>query len=230
MAPWKHGESVHVATTPRPPTVSDTPTGPALDFARDQLAADTTPGDKFLLLVTDGQPDYCDNPTPKCAVDGVVRRLQELRTAGVRTLVFGFEGISSDNQDEIAGLTWALQSFANAGAGEPVGVQAGMTREQYGVELTPGAVVFWDECSGYDPWKTEHEAAAHGEVLPETWRMGAAVEIKLGRWMRGRKQISGELSPWRDEMLNAIAQWAYNQREKKQGSLSFDAAQRTLLA
>jgi hypothetical protein len=35
-----------------PPLMSETPTGPALDFARDQLAADTTPGDKFVLLVT----------------------------------------------------------------------------------------------------------------------------------------------------------------------------------
>ncbi|HVJ16214.1 MAG TPA: vWA domain-containing protein [Polyangiaceae bacterium] len=162
-------EAINALYAPlEPPTVSDTPTGPALDFARDQLAADTTPGDKFLLLVTDGQPDYCDNPTAKCAVDGVVRRIQELQSGGIRTLVFGFEGISSDNQAEIASLTWALQSFANAGAGEPVGVQAGMTREQYGVELTPGAVVFWDECSGYAPWKTEHEAAA----LPEFYPLG----------------------------------------------------------
>jgi hypothetical protein len=151
-----------------PPAVSDTPTGPALDFARDQLMADTIPGDKFVLLVTDGQPDYCDNPAARCPIDGVVRRIQQLQAAGVRTLVFGFEGVNTDNTAEVAGLTWALQSFANAGAGELVGVQDGMTRVQEGTDLTPGAVVFWDECSGYAPWSSEHTAAA----LPQWHPLG----------------------------------------------------------
>jgi hypothetical protein len=83
-------------------------------------------------------------------------------------MVFGFEGINNNNATEVAGLTWALESFANAGAGEAVGVQAGMTREQYGVALTPGAVVFWDECSGYAPWIAEHDAAA----LPQWYPLG----------------------------------------------------------
>lgn len=153
-----------------PPDSSDTPTGPALDFVREQLLADTVPGDKFVLLVTDGQPDFCDDPDATCPTDAVVRKIQELRELGIPTMVFGFEGIDNSNPQEVASLTWALESFANAGAGQPVGVQPGMTRVQMpqAEDLTPGAVEFWDKCSSYPPWKQLHEAAG----LPEWHPLG----------------------------------------------------------
>jgi hypothetical protein len=67
-----------------------------------------------VLLVTDGEPDFCDDGDPVCPVDATVAQLQAMHTAGVGTLVFGVDSTLST----ISGAT--LQAFANAGAGEPV--------------------------------------------------------------------------------------------------------------
>ena len=47
-----------------------------------ELAADTVPGDKFVLFVTDGQPDYCDDANALCAPDSVIAGLQKLKAEG----------------------------------------------------------------------------------------------------------------------------------------------------
>ena len=77
------------------------------------LMADTTPGDKYILFLTDGQEDYCDDALRSVASDSTVGALQTAFAANIRTIVFGLQ-------------THAVQSaggrpggFANAGAGEP---------------------------------------------------------------------------------------------------------------
>jgi hypothetical protein len=103
----------------------ETPTVLALNLAAQQLWNVQSDGDRYILFVTDGEPDYCDDPFNRCAVDSVVARLQQL-SAGkdvdaqgaprppIRTLVFSITapGTSIPNG--------TLQAFANAGAGQPV--------------------------------------------------------------------------------------------------------------
>lgn len=102
----------------------ETPTTLALERIAAQLRADAEAvGDKYILFVTDGEPDYCDNGNRLCPPDSVVGLLQRLSSgvdatgapvAPIRTLVFG---VSSPNATIGADV---LQAFANAGAGLPV--------------------------------------------------------------------------------------------------------------
>jgi hypothetical protein len=125
----------------------ETPTMQALGLAYDTLTAATEPeGEKYILFVTDGEPDYCGNGNPLCPVDAVVYRLQQLKAQGVGTFVLGLKSTLTT----ISGAT--LQAFANAGAGEPV--------------LPPGgdAQKIYNECfyggdSNAEGWKADWTAA-----------------------------------------------------------------------
>src|SRR5690606_35675187 len=76
-----------------------TPTALAIEEIAQQLRADTaTIGDKYILFVTDGEPDYCDDGNQLCPPDSVVGLLQRLASGvdatgapatPIRTLVFG---------------------------------------------------------------------------------------------------------------------------------------------
>jgi hypothetical protein len=81
-----------------------------------KLLADDTmaPGEKFILFVTDGQPDFCDDGNELCPPDSVVGELQTLATGGIHTLVFGISSPLTTISDAV------LQGFANAGASQPV--------------------------------------------------------------------------------------------------------------
>jgi hypothetical protein len=91
----------------------ETPTRRALDAIGAELMADTSPGEKYILFVTDGEPDYCGDGNPACPPDPVAGQLQTLFQGGIRTIVFGLQS----NLNTLPPNT--LQAFANAGAGEP---------------------------------------------------------------------------------------------------------------
>jgi carboxymethylenebutenolidase len=78
------------------------------------LRADTAPGEKFILFVTDGEPAYCDDGNALCPPDSVVGQLQTLQTGGIKTLVMGISSPLTTISDAV------LQGFANAGARQPV--------------------------------------------------------------------------------------------------------------
>jgi len=97
------------------PMKGETPSRQALDAVGRYLAADNAPGDKYILFVTDGEPDYCDDGNATCPPDSVVGGLQTLYSAGkVTTLVFGINSPLTTISGPV------LQAFANAGAGQPV--------------------------------------------------------------------------------------------------------------
>ncbi len=97
-----------------PPLKGEAPTSQVLGSLKALLAADTSPGKKYVLLVTDGEPDFCGDGNPVCAVDASVGALQALYAAGVGTMIFGVDSKLST----ISAAT--LQAFADAGAGKPV--------------------------------------------------------------------------------------------------------------
>ena len=77
------------------------------------LTADTDPGNKYILLITNGMPDYCDDSNVLCPPDSVVWKLQTAQAAGIKTIVFGIQSTLFSLAPGV------LQAYANAGAGEP---------------------------------------------------------------------------------------------------------------
>jgi hypothetical protein len=136
---------------PTNPQNKETPTVLALEAAAAQLRSDPAEGDKYILFVTDGEPDYCGDGNNLCPPDSVVGLLQKLASgiapdgtavAPIQTLVFG---ISSEAADI---LPTVLQGFANAGVGQPV---APMPRE--GQNYDPNSL--WDQCNGVPGWAAD---------------------------------------------------------------------------
>jgi hypothetical protein len=119
------------------PRKGETPTRNALASVGALLAADQAPGEKFILFVTDGQPDYCDDGNELCPPDSVVGQLQTLSKAGVKTLVFGISSPLTTISDVV------LAGFANAGAGQPV------------APLVTDLNAIFDQCAGVPGWSAD---------------------------------------------------------------------------
>jgi subtilisin family serine protease len=91
---------------------TDTPTAEALTIAANSLSGH--PGEKYVIVVTDGIPDTCASNDGICVADAV-DAAQDAYSAGVTTILVtigndAFDGTPSDFK----------QSFANAGSGAPV--------------------------------------------------------------------------------------------------------------
>jgi hypothetical protein len=128
------------------PAKGETPTMRILSQVKDILARDPTDGEKQILFVTDGEPDYCADGNALCPVDSVIAQLQQLSKAGFKTFVFGLKSAQSDISES------TLQGFANAGAGLAVAVPTQSVNDIY------------DQCfNGGDPnavgWKQEFLSA-----------------------------------------------------------------------
>src|SRR5262249_24932837 len=78
---------------------------------------------KYILLVTDGNPDRCGEPDPQCGQDDAITAVQAAFAAGISTYVVGIGDITAATNDPGC---WGrcgplhLQDLANAGAGLPV--------------------------------------------------------------------------------------------------------------
>jgi hypothetical protein len=130
-----------------PNVKADTPTVLALQSAQTLVQSDPGNGGKYILLVTDGDPDYCDDINPVCAVDSVVHELQTLSAAGVTTFVLGIKTPTSSISDA------ALLAFANAGVGQPV------LAPLLGTANRSAPLMVWDQCNGQAKWAAELSAA-----------------------------------------------------------------------
>jgi len=146
----------------------NTPTAAALQRAADTLWGDGIEGDKYILFVTDGEPDYCDDGNALCPPDSVVGKLQKLalgldsdgtQRASIHTLVFGVNSPLTTISPEV------LQAFANAGAGLPVAPVRPNPNQAY----DPNAI--YDQCNGVQGWKADFTAtgkpAARGQTVAD---------------------------------------------------------------
>jgi hypothetical protein len=150
----------------QPVNSKDTPTVLALSQIAAQLEADTsTIGDKYILFVTDGEPDYCNDGNPICPPDSVVGLLQRLSSSvdasgaarqPIQTLVFGVSSPTATIRQEV------LQSFANAGAGLPVMALAPNANQ------APDPNAIFDQCAGEPGWRTDFTATGKTAVRGET--------------------------------------------------------------
>ncbi|MEI9950103.1 MAG: vWA domain-containing protein [Pseudomonadota bacterium] len=103
--------------------VGDTPTGAAITAVAKTLLAfkPDPPGPKFILLVTDGDPDTCTTTNPQCGQDDSIKAVQDAYTAGIGTFVIGIGDIvNSTNGQGMREGKLHLQDVANAGTGQPV--------------------------------------------------------------------------------------------------------------
>jgi hypothetical protein len=119
----------------------DTPTGPAIEAVTDQLMAAEFDGPKYILLVTDGDPDTCAKPDPQCGQDESIAAVQRAYASGIGTFVVGIGDILSTAASGcFSGRcgTDHLQDLANAGQGLPV-LHPG---EQYGYDCLQGPTSF----------------------------------------------------------------------------------------
>jgi hypothetical protein len=132
------------------PTKGESPGMRGLERAGELLAADTTEGDKYVLFVTDGEQDYCNDGDFACPTDSVVYHLQQLAAKGFKTFIFGLPMTSSDTQQQ-ARYPAVLQAFADAGMG--LGVAP---------VLPPGGTaplnIFYN-CQAVPEWQAETVAA-----------------------------------------------------------------------
>jgi hypothetical protein len=127
----------------------DTPTMLALKAVADRLWSDPVVGSKYVLFVTDGEPDYCDDGNPLCPPDSVVGRLQRMALGldddggtnePIQTLVFGIDSPLSTISPEV------LAAFANAGVGEPVAA------------LGAANTSIYEQCNGVPGWSADFAA------------------------------------------------------------------------
>ena len=118
----------------------------AITAATKALTAITAPGDKYIIFITDGQEDFCDDALEICASDSTVGALQAAYAANIRTVVFGLKTMQFNLP---AGV---LEAFANAGAGESTvpGLAAGLD-----------TTAIFDQCQGVAPWKADLTASGH---------------------------------------------------------------------
>lgn len=104
----------------------ETPTGAAIKKAAEKLAAYQAdpPGPKYIVLVTDGNPNTCGALDPQCGSDESIKAVQDAKAMGIGTFAVGIGDIISNNSG--CQPEWGrcgvlhLQDIANAGQGLPV--------------------------------------------------------------------------------------------------------------
>ncbi|MCH2107931.1 MAG: VWA domain-containing protein [Polyangiaceae bacterium] len=148
-------------TPTQPTTGADTPTSFALMEAADILEADPSPGERYIVLVTDGNPDFCDDVPAKCGQDATIGAMQQLAARGIKTIFFGLE---AQKQQPLEAAV--ASRFANAGDGQPV--------------AWPDADIQWqnsnikNECQGSSSWSAA--AAANPDASAEVDTAGTYSE------------------------------------------------------
>lgn len=104
----------------------ETPTGAAIRKVAEKLAAYQAepPGPKYIVLVTDGNPNTCAALDPQCGSDESIKAVQDAHAMGIGTFAVGIGDIITNNSgcEPVWGRCGVLhlQDIANAGQGLPV--------------------------------------------------------------------------------------------------------------
>jgi hypothetical protein len=122
----------------KPAFKGETPTSLALTEVTKTLQKEPADSPKFILLVTDGEPDFCDDPNVTCSRDAVVAAAQAAFASGIGTFIFSVGG-------EVAKAH--LGDVANAGTGQPV-----MDRDMAVHYQCPNSQATYSATSGNAPY------------------------------------------------------------------------------
>jgi len=91
-------------------------------------------GGNYVLFVTDGEPDFCNDGNTVCPVDAVVAEIKQLNGMAITTYVIGLS--SNSNASTCPDV---LQAYANAGVNQPIANPCGTHNSS-------------QECSGDTNW------------------------------------------------------------------------------
>jgi len=189
----------------------ETPTGAAIKKATEKLAAFTAdpPGPKYIVLVTDGNPNTCHALDPQCGSDESIKAVQDAKALGIGTFAVGIGDIVSTNSG--CETAWGrcgalhLQDLANAGQGLPVAAPPDQLKYQActptqmlaatyaGAAETPGAAKFYTAANA-----AELETAIKGllnSVVSCTYDMNATV---VGNAALGTVVVNGVPATYND--------------------------------
>lgn len=188
----------------------ETPTGHAISRVAAELHAyeASPPGPKYILLVTDGDPNTCQVVDPQCGQDLSIRAVQDAHALGIKTLVVGIGSIIAGNPGCEA--RWGrcgplhLQDLANAGNGlgvaePPMEFIYQSCADRYGRVLqgayspTPGMEPFYTATTA-DQLKSSLSGLLTG-VLSCTVEMNAIVN---GDPALGKVTVGGQEVPFQD--------------------------------
>jgi len=116
-------------------------------------------GGNYVLFVTDGEPDFCDDGNTTCPVDAVVKEIKDLNAMSITTYVIGLS--SNFNTGTCPGV---LQAYANAGVNQPI------------ANPCPGHNIY-DECNGNMSWKALAGGRATGQALVDYTTTGGTAQV-----------------------------------------------------
>jgi len=169
----------------RPTDKTETPTAAALTQAAAQLAGQS--GARYVLLVTDGEPDFCDDGNVGCARDAVVAAAQAAHAQGIGTFI-----VSVGGQVDRA----HLGDVANAGSGQPVQERTDCSSRSARYAATGGSARF------FEPDVRDREALVQAlssviaGVRSCTFNLAGKLEIAPGAAGQGVVEIDGERIPF----------------------------------
>lgn len=134
----------------------ESPTSLAIEQATELLAPLAQTANVTLVLVSDGNGDFCDDSNPRCGVDAQVTALQMASVRGIHSIVVAATEASFDPMDILA----------QAGAGQFPAWDDGLDVGEFLGKLE-------SECALYDEWSELREAhgnAPHSECgdAPDT--------------------------------------------------------------
>ncbi|WP_437737293.1 vWA domain-containing protein [Sorangium sp. So ce1335] len=181
--------------TMRPGQKLETPTGMTFnETVIPELVAFGEPGPKYILFVTDGEPDRCDDGPAACARDDVVGAVQSAYTQGIGTFVFGLgEGSFAEH----------LQDLANAGAGQPVRrpqdtQQSCFTGAGTYADVGGAAMVYTPDPTNATALENELNAAISG-AKSCTFDLQGSIEVDLAHASEGQVLIDGAPVPYDEQ-------------------------------
>lgn len=176
----------------------ETPTARAIDEVTKLLAeeaasaADVAVSPTVILLVTDGEPDFCDDPNVTCSRDAVVASVQAAKELGIGTFIFSVGGQVDQAH---------LGDVANAGMGEPV-----EDRQNAVMNQCPDRRATYSASSGnapyFEPDVNDQTALVEAinrvvsSVRSCTFDLEGQIEIDLAAANEGIVQIDGERVPY----------------------------------
>ena len=166
--------------------LGDTPTGDSIDAILPQLLAVNEPGQKAIVLATDGEPDTCEQPNPQNGQAEAIAAAQAAFAADVALYIIA---VGSD-----VSLTHQ-QDMANAGLGLPLDGSMGNAPYYPATDQSALQAAFEDIINGVrscildingsiDPEKADQgtvslDGVELGYNDPNGWQLNSPTEIEL---------------------------------------------------
>jgi hypothetical protein len=158
--------SEYLAAQPLPR--GDTPTGESIDRAVQRLTQMQSDAPKYLLVLTDGDPDTCAQPNPQLGMPQAIAAVQNAIAQGVRHVYT--VGVSED----ISGAN--LQAMANAGAGKDP------------------ALIFGQDAAAEQPLFASTDPEQLASQLEGVIGDIRTCTISLGQWAGASRGLDGRIS------------------------------------